>query len=157
MLRVFPGSSHRRVIAPSPIDWLHLHGQYRRMTRAIRRGDLSEAKLAFDRIGHEQSGDQQLSVDAQLAFEALGEAIDSGDIEAMTDSLGLLRLVLESGRDERLRSQPCPTYADDERPVETLRSGVVPTYAAGVGDELPETATVFDIEVSAQPSSITRR
>jgi hypothetical protein len=123
-----------------------LRAHYRRMTQAIRFGDLSEAKDAYDRIRLEQAEDQQLSVDARLAFDALGDAIESGSLADAADGIRLFRLVLEGTR--RVQAASPKEVPDDEQPVQTLRSGVVPAFVSTVSDELPETATILDIDVA---------
>jgi hypothetical protein len=118
------------------------------MTQAIRFGDLSEAKAAFDGIRAEQGGTQELSLDARFAFDALGEAIESGSLLDAADGLRLFRLVLECKRQNRSRGRTEPLVHDDSQPAETLRSGVVPAFFEAVGDELPETATLPSIDVA---------
>lgn len=126
--------------------WQVLHTQYRRMTQAIRFGDLTEAKDAHDRIRLEQAEHPELSAEARLAFDALGEAIESGSLADAADGLRLFRLVLEGTSQARSTSQP--SGSSSEHPTETPRSGVIPAYGSSVGSELPETATIQDIDVT---------
>ena len=85
-------------------------------------------------------------MDARLAFEALGDAIESGSLADAADGIRLFRLVLEGTR--RVQAASPKEVPDDEQPVQTLRSGVVPAFASTVSDELPETATILDIDVA---------
>jgi len=143
MMRALLRGKRRAVESGSRARWQILQAQYRRLTQAIRVGDLSEAMDAYDRIRFEQAEQPTLSANARLAFEGLGEAIESGSLADAADGLRLFRLVLE-GTSESRRQIPGP---DDERPLKTLRSGVVPALGATFGDELPETATLTDIDV----------
>ncbi len=148
MLRAFLGGSRSRARGLSASEWQVLRSQYRRMVQAIRFGDLSEAGLAFENIRIEQSKRHVLSLDAQLAFEALGEAIESGSLADATDGLRLFRLVLEASRRTHRDGHDASPYADEDRPLETLRSGIVPAMTSSVEEELPETATVFDANMT---------
>jgi hypothetical protein len=147
MLRAFSGNCEHKAGA-SKTKLQTLKKEYRRMVEAIRFGDLTEAGAAFERIRLEQDGDQALSLDARLAFEALGDAIESGSLGNATDGLRLLRLVLETSRENHRRPQSESARAAEDRPVQTLRSGVVPAFAAAATDELPETATLPDIDLA---------
>ncbi len=138
----------RLPVGGSRSGWQMLHTQYRRMTQAIRFGDLSEANDAYRRIRVEQAELQELSTDARLAFDALGEAIESGSLGDAADGLRLFRLVLEDTSQGNFRTVPPRPLPDDERPVETLRSGVVPAFVLPFGSELPETATIVDIDIA---------
>lgn len=147
MLRAFSGATSRRANSSGSTKWQILRNQYRRMTQAIRFGDLSEAESAFEAIRFEQSDGGVLSSDAQLAFEALGEAIDSGSLADATDGLRLLRLVLESSRESPSQRPSGVTSPSDEYPSPTLRSGFIPGHGSPSYDELPETATIQNISI----------
>ncbi|HEY5955499.1 MAG TPA: hypothetical protein VIV60_03050 [Polyangiaceae bacterium] len=148
MLRAFSGAADRFTPSVSGVRWQILREQYRRMTQAIRYGDLSEAKAAYDHIRFEQSGGRVLNQDAQIAFDALGDAIESGSLADSSDGLRLLRLVLECTRQQYNHRQSEPMSRGDDEPAETLRSGFVLAQSSGEPDELPETATITDIEFS---------
>jgi hypothetical protein len=138
----------RMPVGGSRSRWQILRAQYRRMTQAIRFGDLSEANDAYEHIRVEQAELEELSTDARLAFDALGDALQSGSLADATDGLRLFRLVLEGTSHGNFRTAPPRPRPDDDRPAETLRSGVVPAFVSTVGSELPETATIIDIDVA---------
>jgi hypothetical protein len=146
MLRAFSGHCEHKA-GLSETRLLTLKTEYRRMVEAIRCGDLTEAAAAFRCIRLEQNGDRTLTSDAQLAFDALGDAIESGSLADATDGLRLLRLVLETSRSNGRRFASEAADSIEERPAETLRSGVVPAFTAAATDELPETATLQDIDL----------
>lgn len=146
MLRAFSGVADRFSTSVSSVQWQILREQYRRLTQAIRYGDLSEAKDAYEHIRFEQIGGRVLNRDAQIAFEALGDAIDSGSLADASDGLRLLRLVLECSRQSYSQQSVGPAEQTEDEPAQTLRSGFV-TRASCEQDELPETATIPQIEL----------
>lgn len=147
MLRAFTGGPRRGISPSTSTKWQILRNQYRQLAQAIRFGDLSAAKVSYDLIRFEQSDADVLSSDAELAFDALGDAIESGSLADAADGLRLLRLVLESSRDSYSRRDWAAQPAQEDRPAETLRSGFIPGHGADSHDELPETATIPNINL----------
>jgi hypothetical protein len=161
MLRAFSGGNHRNSLGLCAESLDALRSQFRLLNEAIRFGDLSEAEVAFGRIQQLNDEHQVLHSDVQLAFDALGTAIASGSLSDSADGLRLLRLGLQASRENGSRSDSDLESPHDDSPPETRRSAGTSGFASAtlraagtsglvssIGEELPETATIFEIDVA---------
>jgi hypothetical protein len=148
----------------SDSDLSRLHGKYRKLQRAIEIGDLSHARFLFQTIDVLQSRVPPLSEAAQEAFDTLGVTIATDSEFEVKVAFEAFKSALEQQVDdlESTYSQhTAPTWRPPPRESDAPRgseiptpSGIAPRYSEefsveAVDQELPESATLFSIELSA--------
>jgi hypothetical protein len=135
-------------------DILELKESYRRLLRAIDRGELEVARHLMNVIDSQQSQNFGLSDGAQEAFDRLAIAATTEDLAEVRDALVQFRSVLRSNSTLPPSSMVCPAspllnerYGEEPQP-----SRVSPRYEfedfslEAFDQELPETASVFALK-----------
>ncbi|MGC4067621.1 MAG: hypothetical protein QM784_23835 [Polyangiaceae bacterium] len=153
----------REIPVDSESDLSRLQAKYRKLQRAIEVGDLSHARFLFQTIEALQSRVPPLSEVAQEAFDALGVIIATEselEVKAAFDSFKIA-LEQQVDREEAYTEHTAPTWRPPPRESDIPRgsevptpSGIAPRYSEefsveAVDQELPESATLFSIELSA--------
>jgi hypothetical protein len=135
-------------------DVAELKESYRRLLRAIDRGELEVARHLMNVIDAQQSQNFGLSDGAQEAFDRLAIAATTEDLADVRDALDQFRSVLRSNSSLPPSSMVCPasppvneSHSEDPHP-----SRVSPRYEfedfslEAFDQELPETASVFALK-----------